>query len=133
MKKAYFAISFSDRKLFDKEIEILVQKAKEIDIDIFVFVDHYHFAENQEKEMMQVAFKTIDNSDILIAELTKKSIGVGIEVGYAYAQKKPIIYIRKQGSPYSTTTAGCANYSIVYENAQDMLKKVLDLLTQLLK
>jgi nucleoside 2-deoxyribosyltransferase len=133
MRKVYFAISFLDRKLFDKEIEIFVQKAKEVEIKILVFVDQYHFADDQEKEMMQIAFQSIDDSDLLIAELSNKSIGVGIELGYAYAQNKPIIYLRKEGSPYSTTTAGCANYSIVYTDAEDMHKKVLALLTQLLK
>jgi len=129
MTKAYFAISFSDRKKFDKEIAHLVDKASQSDIEIFVFVDKYHFGDNQEKEMMQVAFDTIDKSDFLIAELTHKSIGVGIEVGYAHAKKKPIIYIRKKGSAYSTTTAGCADFSLEYDTELDLTQQVLKIIT----
>ena len=43
----------------------------------------------------------IDNSDILIAEVSEKAIGVGIEVGYAKAKGKPIIYIKNQSVCFS--------------------------------
>ena len=125
MTKAYLAISFADRKKFDKELAYLVEVASKNAIEIFVFVDQYHFENDQEKEMMQVAFDTIDQSDFLIAELTHKSIGVGIEVGYAHAKKKPIIYLRKKGSTYSTTTAGCADFIIEYENEIDLVEQVV--------
>ena len=128
MTKAYFAISFTDRKKFDKEIAYLIKKASESFIEIFVFVDKYYFENNQEKEMMRVAFDTIDKSDFLIAELTHKSIGVGIEIGYAHAIKKPIIYLRKKGSAYSTTTAGCSDFIIEYEDKKDLTKQVLEVL-----
>lgn len=128
MTKGYLAISFSDRKKFDKELAYLVEVASKSAIEIFVFVDQYHFKNDQEKEMMQVAFDTIDQSDFLIAELTHKSIGVGIEVGYARAKKKPIIYLRKKGSEYSTTTAGCADHIIEYENEIDLTEQVLTIL-----
>ena len=74
--------------------------------------------------MMATAFKEIDNSDFLIAELTHKSIGVGIEIGYAFATKKPIIYVRQKGAEYSTTTAGCSVFVIEYENETDLVEKI---------
>jgi len=128
MTKVYFAISFSDRKKFDAEISYLVKEASKSEIEIFVFVDQYHFKNDQEKEMMQVAFETIEKSDFLIAELTHKSIGVGIEVGYAHAIKKPIIYLRKKGSAYSTTTAGCSDYSIEYTTKKDLTNQVVKII-----
>lgn len=128
MKKVYFAISFSDKHKFAVEIEYLVEKAQAIGIEIYVFVDRHHFEPHQEKEMMQKAFEVIDSSDFLIAELSKKSIGVGIEVGYAYAHEKPIIYLRKKGSDYSTTTAGCARYIVEYQDKEDMVAQILRIL-----
>ncbi len=83
MKKAYFAISYSNRYLFDKEVENLQKLFKKNDIELLVFVDKYNFIADQEKEMMKTAFQEIDNSDFLIAELTTKSIGVGIEIRVA--------------------------------------------------
>ena len=124
MKKAYLAISYSNRKLFDAEIDKLNTLFQSHNIELLVFVDKYNFKPNQEKEMMQKAFEEINNSDMLIAELTTKSIGVGIEVGYAFANKKPIIYLRKTKSEYSTTTAGCSDYIIEYENEIDLIKVV---------
>lgn len=89
MKKGYLAISYSKRKLFDMEIECLKNLFKKNNMELLVFVDKYNFKSNQEKEMMKTAFNEIDNSDFLIAELTTKSIGVGIEIGYAFAKNIP--------------------------------------------
>ena len=106
MKKAYLAISYSNRKLFDKEVQSLIELCKINNIELLSFVDNYNFKENEENEMMETAFLEIDKSAFLIAELTTKSIGVGIEIGYANAKRKPIIYLRKKGSEYSTTASG---------------------------
>ncbi len=121
MKKAYFAISYSNRKLFDREVKSLQYLFEKNYIELLVFVDKYNFNQNQEKEMMKAAFKEIDNSDFLIAELTTKSIGVGIEIGYACARNKPIFYLYKKGSEYSTTASGCSNITIAYENELDLV------------
>jgi len=120
MKKAYFAISYSNRKYFDNEVEILTELCKKYNIELFTFVDKYNFRDNEEKEMMKVAFEEIDSSDFLIAELTTKSIGVGIEIGYAFAKKKSIFYLRKNGSEFSSTAAGCSITAIDYENELDL-------------
>lgn len=122
MKKAYFAISYSNRKQFDKEVESLKNLFHEKNIELFVFVDNYNFNANQEKEMMKTAFEEIDSSDFLVADLTTKSIGVGIEIGYAFAKEKPIFYLRKKGSEYSTTASGCSNYIVEYENELDLVE-----------
>lgn len=132
-KRAYLAISFSDKHLLNTEIAYLVEKVKAVGIDVFVFVNHYNFKNNQEREMMKTAFKEINKSDYLLAELTKKSIGVGIEVGYAFAQKKPIIYFRKKGSEYSTTAAGTADFSIEYANKKELVDKVVEAILQVNK
>ena len=122
MKKAYFAISYSNRKQFDKEVESLQNLFNKNNIELLVFVDKYDFKANQEKEMMKVAFEEIDSSDFLIAELTTKSIGVGIEIGYAFAKEKPIFYLRKKDSKYSTTASGCSISVTEYENELDLVE-----------
>ena len=133
MKKAYFAISYSNRKLFYKEIESLKNLFNRVNIELLVFVDEYNFKANQEKEMMKTAFDEIDNSDFLIAELTTKSIGVGIEIGYAFAKKMPIIYLCKNSAEYSTTASGSSTYNVEYENEFDLYKSMEKLLTQIKK
>ncbi|MEN8125174.1 MAG: nucleoside 2-deoxyribosyltransferase [Bacteroidota bacterium] len=128
MKKAYFAISYANRKQFDKEVESLQNLFYKKNIELFVFVDKYNFKATQEKEMMKVAFEEIYNSDFLVAELTTKSIGVGIEIGYAFAKEKPIYYLRKKYSEYSTTAFGCSNYVIEYENEIELVEMMEKLL-----
>ena len=131
MKKAYLAISYSNRKLFYKEVQSLIELCEMNDIELLSFVDKYNFKENEEKEMMETAFLEIDKSDFLIAELTTKSIGVGIEIGYACAKGKPIIYIRKKDSEYSTTASGSSTYNIEYENEIDLMELMKTLLKRL--
>ena len=116
MKTAYFGISKSNRVNFDKEINQLKKCLAKYSIELLVFVDKYEFTPNQEKEMMSIAFEEIDNSSFLIVELSKKAIGVGIEVGYAFAKQKPIIYIKQKNANHSTTVGGCTDYIIEYEN-----------------
>ena len=72
--------------------------------------------------MMKTAFLEIDKCDFMIAELTTKSIGVGIEIGYAYAKEKPIIYLRKKDSEYSTTASGCSTDIVIYKNEFDLME-----------
>ncbi len=124
MTKAYLAISYSNRKHFDQEVESLQKLFKKNNMDLLVFVDKYNFKDNQEKEMMKVAFEEIDSSDFLIAELTTKSIGVGIEIGYAYAKERPIVYLRKKDSEYSTTASGCSAYVVEYKNELDLIENM---------
>lgn len=131
MKKGYLAISYSNRKLFNNEVESLKMLFKKNDLELLVFVDKYNFKTNQEKEMMETAFREIDNADFLIAELTTKSIGVGIEIGYAVAKKMPVIYIRKKNAEYSTTASGSSTFSVEYENEIDLKKSIINILTQL--
>ncbi len=120
MNKVYLAISYSNRKQFDKEIDSLKKLFDKNNIELLVFVDKYNFKSNQEKEMMKTAFEEIDSCDLLIAELTTKSIGVGIEIGYAFAKEKPVLYLRKKGSEYSTTASGCSTHVIEYVDELDL-------------
>jgi len=131
MKKGYLAISYSNRKLFDSEVEGLKKLFKKSNIELLIFVDKYNFKANQEKEMMETAFNEIDDSDFLIAELTTKSIGVGIEIGYAFAKKIPVFYIRKKNTEYSTTASGSSTYNIEYENVFDLKESMRKLLSEL--
>ena len=91
-----------------------------MNIELFVFGDKSNFETNQEKEMMKVTFEEIDSSDFLVAELTTKSIGIGIEIGYAFAKEKLIFYLRKKDSEFSTTASGCSRFVIEYENEPDL-------------
>ena len=124
MKTAYFGISKSSRVNFNKEIIQLKKCLAKNAIELLVFVDKYEFKPNEEKEMMKIAFEEIDKSSFLIVELSKKAIGVGVEVGYAFAKRKPIIYIKRKNVNHSTTIGGCSNYIVEYENEFHLSKEI---------
>jgi nucleoside 2-deoxyribosyltransferase len=80
--------------------------------------------------MMQLALSEIAKSDLLIAEVSEKAIGVGIEVGFAAALGKPVIYLRKTDVEYSTTVGGLATETVVYDNLQDLDQKLAQALVR---
>ena len=73
---------------------------------------------------MKSALKKIDESNLLIAELSYKSIGVGLEAGYAKAKGKKIIYIHQAGTELSTTVNGISDVRIKYNNISDLLTQL---------
>ncbi len=115
-KTAYFGISLSSRKDFDEEIRVVNKCLKSFDVALNVFVDNHNFASHEDRKMKETALKEIDHCDFLIVELTKKAIGVGVEVGYAKAMNKPIVYLKKKDAKYSTTVGGISDFFIEYED-----------------
>ena len=118
--KAYISVSLSKRKLVDKEITAIMDTLDEFKISSFVFVDNYKFDLTEERQMMKQAMAEIDNCDILIAETSDKGIGIGIEVGYAKAKDKTVIYLRQKGTEHSTTVSGISDFQIVYLDTNDL-------------
>ena len=130
--KAYIAVSFSKRKLVDKEINSIVEVLNEWKISAFVFVDHYQFDKSQERQMMQQAMADLDNCDLLLAETSDKGIGIGIEVGYAKAKGKTIIYLRQKDTAHSTTVSGISDFQIVYNDSTDLKKQLAETVEQII-
>jgi 2'-deoxynucleoside 5'-phosphate N-hydrolase len=123
-QRAYLAISFSLRTSLDPVVKTLEQVLANHGIELFVFVDHYRFSPDQEKEMMRQAFLEIDRCRLLIAECTEKAIGVGIEAGYALGRGKEVWYVRPQTAAHSTTLAGAAHKSIIYQHIEDLAGQI---------
>lgn len=74
----------------------------------------------------------IKSCDILIAEVTKKGIGIGIEVGYAKAMGKPVFYLRDAEAEHSTTVSGISDYRVIYVDENDLVAKLDDKLKEFL-
>lgn len=130
--QAYISISFSKRKELEKEVRAIKSALEKFEFFGYVFVDENQFSANEETEMMQKAMEDVEKSAILIAEVSEKGIGIGIEVGYAIAKNIPVIYVRNLKSEHSTTVSGIADFKIVYENENDLevkLKGILETLS----
>lgn len=124
IKKVFISAGFNNTKNIAREINLIKNTLIDLKIDFILFIESYKFSEDQEKEMMKNAFLEIDKCDLLIAEVSNKSIGVGIEIGYAKAKKIPVLYLRKKNAEHSTTASGSANYSIIYSSQTDLRRKL---------
>ena len=118
--KAYLSLSYSKRRSIENEISVINDILNSFQIEAFIFVDQYSFQQDEEKKMMHQTLSDIDECDFLIAEVSDKAIGVGVEVGYAKAKNKPIIYLRHSTAEHSTTISGVSDYSIFYNDINDL-------------
>jgi nucleoside 2-deoxyribosyltransferase len=115
----------------DKEIAAIMDTLIEFKIAPFIFVDHYKFDLSEERQMMQKAMAEMDKCDLLLAETSEKGIGIGIEVGYATAKGKPVIYLRQQDAEHSSTVSGISDFQIIYLDIIELKKKLADILREI--
>jgi len=78
----------------------------------------------QPDEMMRLTFDEIDHSDLVIADVADWPIGVGVEVGYAYAKGIPILCICPVAKPVANTVAGLARWVCKYGSYDDLTNKL---------
>ena len=66
----------------------------------------------------------IKKSDLIIAEISHTSTGVGIELGRAEIFNKKILCLYKKGAEYSKAVHFVSNNFIEYKNKKDMIIKI---------
>jgi hypothetical protein len=82
--------------------------------------------------LMEGALQELNNSDALLAEVSDKAVGVGIEVGVAYTSGMPVVLFRQTGSEPSTTLEGLASTNpIEYDNPSDLKGKIAPIIETL--
>jgi nucleoside 2-deoxyribosyltransferase len=65
-------------------------------------------------ELMRLSLAAIDNSNLVVVELSEKGVGVGIEAGYAYARQIPVITLARRGADISDTLRGISAAVLAY-------------------
>jgi nucleoside 2-deoxyribosyltransferase len=119
--KAYIAIKFEQEK--NKELIESISKALEkCGIESFCFVrdfENYGNVVFSPEELMKKAFEEVRASDVVVVELTKKGVGIGIEAGYAYSLDIPILTIAKKGFEISKTLEGISDKCFYYETPEE--------------
>jgi nucleoside 2-deoxyribosyltransferase len=125
--RAYLAIKFHEdaknRALIERLSKIIENEGLSTTVVIRDY-EKYGTVKLPPQKLMEITFKSLDNSDILIIELSEKGVGLGIEAGYAYAKGIPIIVIAKTGSDISNTLKGIAQQVIFYNNPEDLAGKL---------
>ncbi|HML22236.1 MAG TPA: nucleoside 2-deoxyribosyltransferase [Aggregatilinea sp.] len=85
-----------------------------------IFIEDYQFAPDDQRAMMAATQAELRACRLLVAEVTHKAIGVGIEVGYAAALGVPIVAVRHADAEPSTTVGGLAARTVVYRTPGDL-------------
>jgi len=121
IKRIFISYSFSNREKYRQFHEDLVKYFSEKSIEVYAFV--FDFPNKVDvKTLMNMAFQEIVKSDLLLAEVSEKSVGVGVEVGFAKAKGIKTGYLLNKGSEYQQTIAGSVDFVIEYENSSDVIK-----------
>ena len=120
ISKIYFAHSFSKRDKYKNLYQDLKKYFLTKGINLYSFV--FEFQEKiDNKSLMLNCLNQIESSDLILAEFSDESVGVGFELGYAKALGKKTSYLYKPGSPLEQTADGTVDYFIEYRNADDVI------------
>jgi len=74
------------------------------------------------REVFLRDIKSIEKSDVIIADVSEPSHGVGMELMYAFLKGKEIIVTVKAGSKVSYMILGMPNVKVIWYNSFDDLK-----------
>ncbi len=70
----------------------------------------------------------LKESDLVIAEVSTTSLGVGFELGYAVEVKKPVLCLYREGAPHaiSAMISGCSDIKVVNYKEVSELKNPIE-------
>ena len=137
--KIYFAGSIAggrrDVKIYKQIIQIikiygtvLTEHIGELNID------HLGESKVKDKDIFYRDRKWLNSADVLLAEVSTPSLGVGYEIGIAEAQRKPILCLYKKSIDKRLSAMIKGNNYIKFNeyqdinNIKDILKKYFSLL-----
>lgn len=117
MKNIYFAGSIRGGR---GDADIYKQLVEELKTYGAVLTEHISLEEVSfdlsDRHIHDRDLEWLSNSDILIAEVTTPSLGVGYEIGRAVEMKKPIVCLyRKEGEALLSAMIGGSPTAKVYE------------------
>ena len=113
-----------------KIYEILVEELSKYTNKIYSPIDTIKF-EGTNQEMYTRVMKMLQNTDLVIAEMSSPSTGQGMELQEAVRLNIPIIIIAKEGSKISSTVLGSNGIkaTFFYKNKEE----IKDIFTDILK
>lgn len=92
------------------------------------FLEHELILPHEKSAEISNARDDYKNVDLVIAECSQPSIGVGIELGWFYDDEKPIYGFYKSGAKISNAVNVVAKKIIEYQDAQDLIDKIKNII-----
>jgi nucleoside 2-deoxyribosyltransferase len=78
----------------------------------------------QEGTIEEITREMIAGSDVVVADVSHPSLGVGIEIGWANAAGVPVIAMHEKGANVSFSIDNAINDRFEYEGPDDMIAKL---------
>lgn len=130
--RAYISVSPDYRKKLSKEFIALGMALSGVNADAYIFADRHQCLEGEEQAYLSHAMQQIDASNFLIVEATHPSVLSCIELGYAKARKKPIVYLQHSDAKVEKLMAALGNFHILYESPKDLFDQMTEFLKNVL-
>ncbi len=132
MKKVYFAGSITGGRRDIEDYKIIIGKLKERFEVLSEFVANGELTEmgeqdKSDKEIYNKDINMIMQSDFVFAEVSQTSHGVGYELGFAEANKKPIYAVANKNKVKRTSAMIMGNPNInfmYYTNLSEVLELI---------
>ena len=71
-------------------------------------------------QLMSRSFAEIASSRVIVIDLTEKGVGLGIEAGFAFARRIPIVTVARMGADISATLQGISSRIFRYDDLADL-------------
>ena len=129
-KKVYFCGSIRGGRGDEKTYQTLVSHMEETDV---VLTAHVAFPERSKIEKVPGAEQLIYNQDtawlrecdVVIAECSQVSHGVGYELAYAERFEKPVYVFLRKGTTLSAMIGGDPNFTVYfYETVEEVIAEI---------
>jgi nucleoside 2-deoxyribosyltransferase len=123
--RVYVTARFKNAKENRIEIEKLcaaVKSAGMVDFSFIRDIENYEKTFDIPKDLWNAALKELERCDALLVDVSDSpSGGRVVEVGMAYALRKPIFVVLKKGTHLKEFYRGVANLVIEYEEIEDII------------
>ncbi len=127
----YFACSITggrqDESVYAQIVKKLIADGHEVPSSVFALPREVDENAMHPVEVYQRDTQWIDECDILIAEISTPSHGVGYEIGYALSLEKPVLCLHRKGVAISKMISGNRDPNLRVEayNVWDELEGIL--------
>lgn len=122
-RKAYIGIKFHDDASNKDIIDLVSQALSSAGFDTICIhrdVEEFGKVQLSPQGLMAKTFEIIRSCQLVVIDLTEKGVGLGIEAGYAHAQRITVITIARQGADISNTLRGISEEVYSYNDASDL-------------
>ena|SRR5699024_1852098 len=110
-------VAHSNKFNYIKKLYEPIKSAKSLSI-------HNFFFPHDEINKLINTKEIIKSSDLIIADVSFPSIGLGIELGWADYLKIPILCIYEKGLEYSSSLKFITNNFVEYDSPRDLIEKL---------